>query len=81
MRRSVEERYKTIRKQLEGRYLEHADYVDLVLKGIDDFVGSSNATDLEKKFYLLLNHFPGETKPYVCTSSDKSDKLVLKSKT
>lgn len=62
---SIQERYKYIRKQFEEQFSQEAEYFDFAIKHIDDFIESADATELEKKFYLLLHQFPGETKPYV----------------
>ena len=64
MNRTIGERYKSIRKHFETQFAEQVGYFDLVIKHIDDFIKSDDATDLEKEFYLLLSQFPGDIKPY-----------------
>lgn len=57
---------KKIRKRIEDDVLEDQPYtVKGTIKHIDNFLKSSEYSDLEKAFYLFLNQFPSDHQPYI----------------
>lgn len=54
-----------LRKQIEDHHYESRALIDQDLfQRIDEFLKSSEASGLEKAFYLMLNQFPGDHKNY-----------------
>jgi very-short-patch-repair endonuclease len=56
---------RKLRKQIEDAHYEQRDVIDQYLfQRIDEFLKSSESSDLERAFYLMLNQFASDYKNY-----------------
>lgn len=71
MKIDFNKRYLLIREKLKTNHQEFTPNFDDLFRWVDEFIDSKEASDLEKEFYLLLNQFIGDHRPYLVVPHEK----------